>query len=200
MDGIKTIYKARYVIDIEIKEERSENGRMVKVCVPEMEVKQEVVIRDINPLFSEDSEKYDYLEKHFPAEIEHLYARMLGLETFALDRFSPDIDSKVRKQVISHTSRLVDKDLRKRLATKKGRKPDKAKNDYIYKKKQFTSDCVEILKKMRNEGEKINQQNFADKYFTDKYRENQVKPLLQKLKLYEISWKELLAKIPNNLT
>ncbi len=55
------------------------------------------------------------------------------------------------------------------------------------------------MKAIRNDGDRVTQLTLAGMYFTDKFRTNPVKPLLQKLKLYGISWKELVAKIPKNL-
>lgn len=193
MSERKIIYKARYVVDIEIEQVRSEDGRYTKILSPEIDIKSEIIIRETDPRFYNDAEAYDHIEKHFPDEIRESFARLYVLESLALDNSQIDVRSHMRKAIIGESQKWIDKSIRKRLPTKVGRKPDKAKSDYETKRKQFIS---EITQGLKNGGKGISKEKFAEKYFPDS--DNPLKAFNAKLRHLNVSWKDL--KNYNNFT
>jgi hypothetical protein len=197
----KIIYKVKYEFEFEITKEVNEQGKFTK---PKPELTTKLVDKKITAHNFDDKDivvyglfdMCNYLELHFPNEIAQLYNSLVMESTF----FCEEQDREARNIFIAALLKITEARTRKRIAAKAGRNPDKMKNDYDNKKDNFEIKCIEILKNLQIEGKKLTQQNLADAYFTDRFRADQKKPLLKKLKLYEISWKELLAKIPKNIT
>ncbi len=204
MSEKKTIYKARYVVDIEITKQVIKTRRGVDKIgyAPEMHINKDVLINGFDTADDADkhfSDRCSHVEEHFSDRIRLIYGDMFYNEGSILSIDSLDVKTQTREKVIRETAQMENQMQRQRLKTRKGRNPDKSKIDYLADKERFITDCVGIMKAIREEGDRVTQFNLADVYFTDKFRTNPVKPLLQKLKLYGISWKELVAKIPNNL-
>lgn len=191
MSEKKTIYKAKYEIEIEIIRKRSQDGRYIQT-IPEVNIKQEVMIRDFDSYDEDLSQLCDYIEKHFPGQIEALYATMYALEGLVLSFDSLDARSKAREEVISAIGKLVQSNLRKRLITTKGRKPNKEKYDYENYKNHFLIQAGKIIKNIQNEGKKITRTSLAERMF-DNYS-NPLRELRNRLNLYGISFQELIKK------
>jgi hypothetical protein len=201
----KPIYKIKFEVEVEITKELIKTRRGIDKIgySPEMHINKHVLINAFDTSDDADKEFLDrcqHIEKHFSDRIRLCYGDMFHNEGSTLNIDSLDIKSQAREKVILETAQMENQMQRQRLPTKKGRNPDKSKKDYLADKERFINECVEIMKAIQEEGDRVTQLNLADMYFTDKFRTNPVKPLLQKLKLYGISWKELVAKIPNNLT
>jgi hypothetical protein len=201
----KPIYKIKFEVEIEITKEvkKTRRGEDRFGYSPKMHIKKNVLFTGFDTSNDVDkivSNRCAYIEKHFPDQIKDSFAMMFYLEGPALDTPYDDVRSKARKNAFDAAKRMVDQRQRERLPTSKGRSLDKSKSVYLVDKERFITDCAELMKAIRNDGDRVTQLIFAERYFTDKYRTNPVKTLLQKLKLYKISWKELVAKIPNNLT
>jgi RNase H-fold protein (predicted Holliday junction resolvase) len=188
MSEKKTIYKARYVIDIEVEELTSRDGTYIEGLPPKMEIKPEIIIRDIDPLFPEDSEMYDHVEKHFPDEIEHLFARLYLLEG-TLGKIATDLPSDkksiVRQKVIEVTKQWIDKRARKRFPVARGPKHHKTTSEYESERNQFISEIVERLK---NEDKGISKEKYAAKYVDHR---NPTDAFEAKLRRLKVSWKDL---------
>jgi hypothetical protein len=201
----KPIYKIKFEVEIEITREVVTTRRGIDKIgySPEMHIKTGVLINGFDTSNAADKEFADrchHIEKHLPDRIRLCYGDMFHNEGSILNIASLDVKSQAREDVIAGTAKMESQMQRQRLLIQRGRKKDKSKKDYSEDKERFITDCVEIIKAIRNDGERLTQLVFAERYFTDKYRTNPVKPLLAKLKLYEISWKDLTVKIPNNLT
>jgi hypothetical protein len=201
----KPIYKIKFEVEVEIAKELINTRRGIDKIgySPEMHINKHVLINAFDTSDDADKEFLDrcqHIEKHFSDRIRLCYGDMFHNEGSTLNIDSLDIKSQAREKVILETAQMENQMQRQRLPTKKGRNPDKSKKDYLADKERFINECVEIMKAIQEEGDRVTQLNLADMYFTDKFRTNPVKPLLQKLKLYGISWKELVTKIPNNLT
>ncbi len=200
----KTIYKIKFEVEVEITKEITKTRRGIDKIgySPEMHIKKDVLISGFDTANDADkivSDRCAYIEEHFPEQIKDSFAMMFYLEGPALAAPYADVKSKVRKNAFDATKGMVDQRQRERLPISKGRSPDKSKSVYLADKERFITDCVGIMKAIQEEGERVTQMSLADMYFTDKFRTNPVKPLLKKLKLYQISWKELVAKIPFNI-
>jgi hypothetical protein len=198
------IYKIKFEVEIEITKEvtKTRRGEDRFGYKPEVNINKHVLINAFDTSDDADKEFSDrcqHIEKHFSDRIRLCYGDMFHNEGSTLNIDSLDVKSKAREKVILETAKMENQMQRQRLQTSKGRKPDKSKKDYLEDKERFITECVGIMKAIQEEGERVTQLNLADMYFTDKFRTNPVKPLLKKLKLYQISWKELVAKIPNNL-
>jgi hypothetical protein len=183
----KLIYKARYVIDIEVERETSQGGTYIKYMPPEINIKLEVIIRDTED--SINAEVYDHVEKHFPDEIEHSFARLYLLEG-TLGQIARDMPSDgksiVRQKIIETTKQWSDKGVRERFPVARGPKHHKTTSEYERKQEQFISEIVGGLK---NEPAGISKEKFADKYFSD--YENPAKAFDAKLRHLDVSWKGL---------
>jgi hypothetical protein len=200
----KTIYKIKFEVEIEITKEITKTRRGIDKIgySPEMHVKKDVLINGFDPSNDADkivSDRCAYIEAHFPDEIKDSFALMFYLEGYALGTPYDDVKSEARKNAFVAAKGMVDQRQRLRLPASKGRNPDKSKKDYLKDKERFITECLDFMIAIQDNGERITQQNLANRYFTDRHRENKVKALLQKLNLYEISWKELVAKLPNNV-
>jgi hypothetical protein len=141
--------------------------------------------------FAADTKKH--IKEFFAGEVKRTFSAL-----FEEGKIT-GLGGEVREFFINARREEEVKQMRQRLKRERGRPMGNEHENYYDDKKKFIIECVEVLKNLQNEGKKLTQQNLADAYFTDRFRADQKKPLLKKLKLYEISWKELLAKIPNNL-
>ncbi len=200
----KPIYKIKFEVEVEITKEVLKNRRGVEKYgySPKMHIKKDLLINDFDANKHADknvSDTCSHIEEHFPDRIRLIYGDMFHNEGFIINTDLLDIKSKSRERVIAETARMENQMQRGRLQTRKGRNPDKSKRAYLADKEQFINKCIEIMKAIQNDGDRVTQLKLANMYFTDAHREKQVKPLFAKLKLYEISWKELVAKIPNNV-
>jgi hypothetical protein len=200
----KPIYKIKFEVEIEITKEVIKTRRGIDKIgySPKMHVTKDVITNSFDTATDADKEFSDrcrHVEEHFPDRVRLCYGDMFHNEASTLNIDSLDIKSQAREKVIRETAQMEIQMQRQRLPTKKGRNPDKSKSVYFADKERFITDCVGIMKAIQDNGERVTQLILADMYFTDKFRTNPVKPLLKKLKLYQISWKELVAKIPNNL-
>jgi hypothetical protein len=198
------IYKIKFEVEVEITKEITKTRRGVDKIgySPEMHITKDVLINGFDTANDADKEFSDrciHIEDHFSDRIRLCYGDMFHNEGSTLNIDSLDIKSQAREKVIRETAQMENQMQRQRLPISKGRNPDKSKSVYLADKERFITDCVEIMKALQDNGERVTQLILADMYFTDKFRTNPVKPLLQKMKLYQISWKELVAKIPNNL-
>ncbi len=200
----KPIYKIKFEVEIEITKEITKTRCGIDKIgySPKMHVTKDVITNSFdtaNDADKEFSDRCSHIEAHFADRIRLCYGDMFHNEGSTLNINLLDIKSQAREKVILETAQMETQMQRQRLPTKKGRNPDKSKKDYLEDKERFITDCVGIMKAIQDNGERVTQLILADMYFTDKFRTNPVKPLLQKMKLYQISWKELVAKIPNNL-
>lgn len=201
---IKTIYKIKFEVEIEITKEITKTRRGIDKIgfSPEMHVKKDVLINGFDPSSDADKEVFDrcsHIEEHFSDRIRLIYGDMFYNEGSTLNIVPLDIKSRTREKVIINSTQMETQMQRQRLPTEKGRNPDKSKKDYLKDKERFITECLDFMKVIRDNGERITQQNLANRYFAAIQMENKVKPLLRKLKLYEISWKDLVAKLPNNV-
>jgi hypothetical protein len=200
----KTIYKIKFEVEIEITKQVIKTRRGIDKIgySPEMRIHKDVLINGFDTANDADKEfsgRCSHIEEHFSDRIRLIYGDMFHNEGSVLSIESLDIKSQAREKVILATAKMENQMQRQRLPTIKGRKPQKSKKDYLADKERFITDCVEIMKAIRKKRDRVTQLKIAEVYFTDIYRNNPVKPLLKKLKLYEISWKELVEKLPNNL-
>ena len=132
MDERKVVYKIKYEIEIEIEiTEQNKQYTHLSEIIPYISVTTKPLIRNFERKDEKTSEICDYIEQHFPKEIIGLYQRMHMFEGLVLLFKQGETRSDIRRRVASHIKREVDRDFRKRLITTKGRKPDKAKKDYL---------------------------------------------------------------------
>lgn len=137
----------------------------------------------------------EHIKEFFADEIKRMFSELYK-EGWKLTN-----STREAREFFIHARRDEEaKRMRQRLKRDRGRPMANESENYYSDKEKFINECAEILKNLQSEGKKLTQQNLADAYFTDRFRADQKKPLLKKLKLYEISWKELVAKIPKNLT
>ncbi len=195
MSKKKTFYKARYTIEIQIEQEWSDDGFNSWGLPPEIEIKPEIIIREIDPRFHDYAEMYDHVEKHFPAEIELTFARLYLLEG-VLGEIARDMPSDkksiIRQEIIEITKQWTDKGVRERFPAARGPKHHKTTSEYESKQRQFIAEIVERLK---NEAEGISKEKFAEKYFSD--YENPTKAFDAKLRHLEVSWKDVKKNYVN---
>jgi hypothetical protein len=201
----KTIYKIKFEVEIEItkKVKKTRRGEDRFGYSPKMHIKKNVLFTGFDTSNDVDkivSNRCAYIEKHFPDQIKDSFAMMFYLEGPALDTPYDDVRSKARKNAFDAAKRMVDQRQRERLPTSKGRSLDKSKSVYLVDKERFITDCVEILKSTQTDGKRLTKTVLGKKYFTSASRESPSRRLKKKLELYEISFEDLIANMPNNLT
>ncbi len=193
---IKTIYKARYVIDIEFTNEPmpqmtdDDLKRMVNI-------KLESSLRDFSTeKYKEEQEelnhKFDYVENHFPEAILFLYFQMLWLETLSLHFNSLDAKKIVRKSAINSAKKRAARHARERMKLPKGRTPEKQRHLLYKEREKFIKMFLEELKQKQKENEKITKTKIAESLY-GRY-ENPLRELRKRLELYGISFDELVKK------
>jgi len=160
-------------------------------------IKLESSFRDFDKeeeaLWHDDSnEKYDYMEKHFPDAVLFLYFQMLWLEVLSLKFDSLEIKKAFRREAIKGIQKMAAKNARERIKLPKGRTPVKEKHSLYEDKKKFIEICFQELKRKQKENEKLTRTKIAESVY-GRYA-NPLQELRKKLKLYEISFEELIKK------
>ncbi len=132
---IKTIYKARYVIDVEFTNEPmpkmtdDDLRRMVKIKI-------ESSFRDFAAKKRKDEQeelnsRFDYVEKHFPDAILSLYFQLLWLESFLLETGSLEGIKVGRTSLVNIIKNMAASDVRERITVPKGRTPENERNFFL---------------------------------------------------------------------
>jgi hypothetical protein len=213
MSKKKTVYKVRYVIEMEISEEYySDNaGNQFVGAFPKITAyPPEIIVRDLESVFCRNAAKgCSYIEKHFPDEAKYVCAQMHDLEQLRLSGYPQPVKRKARKQVIEDIKKLTDTRARKRLTTPRGRTPKKDKEVNSVEREKFISKCVESLKDLqrKNQKKELKIGDLASlvcptyiKKGTEHWYDNPIRKLRNDLKFYGITFDELKEKLTNNLT
>jgi hypothetical protein len=209
----KPIYKIKFEVEIEITKEVIKTRRCIDKIgySPKMHIKKDVLINGFdtaNDADKEFSDRCSHIEEHFSDRIMLCYGDMFHNEGSTLNIDSLDIKSQAREKVIRETAQMENQMQRQRLPTKKGRKHDKSKKDYLADKEKFVNKSVEMLRTLKNEG--VSAPTLADlavkmfETYTDRNKEEQYyeypsKELRKKLDLYKISFEDLAMKSTNNV-
>ncbi len=205
----RIIYKVKYEIEFEITKEVNDQGKFAN---PTTELTTNLVDKkiiahnfdDIDHVVYGLLDACSYLEAHLPNEIAQLHNSLAMESTFL---FEPQ-NREIRNVFIAEVLKITEARLRKRIAAKSGRHPDKTKIDYTQKEFRFISECEKILKTLHREGVKINKTVLAERMFTtykdaqgiEQYYSNPLRELKKKLDLYETSFDELKANFTKNVT
>lgn len=193
-DYSKIIYKAKYEIEIECSKNITQNKRYTQY-LPSIKIAMISSVKDFDPDEQEHSDLYDHIEAHLPNEIEETFELMHALDSLVMMMDSADAKSITREEVIKIIAQFRKKSLRRRLSTTKGRQPDRLKNNYLNEKNKFESECITVLKKIKQEDRKLNKTALAKDLFNGRLYGNLLRELNKKLKLYEIDYDELVKKI-----
>jgi len=201
----KPIYKIKFEVEIEITKEVIKTRRGIDKIgySPKMRIKKDVLINGFDTGDDADkefSDRCNHIEEHFSDRIRLSYGDMFHNEGSTLNIDSLDIKSKARERVIRETAQMENQMQRQRLPTRKGRNPDKSKKDYLEDKERFIAECVEILKSTQTDGKRLTKTVLGKAYFISASEESPSRRLKKKLELYEISFEDLIANMPNNLT
>lgn len=195
---IKTIYKARYVIDIEFTDEPMPPSDQDEYWKRIFNVKLESAFRCID---EEDgtrrmhrlNKKFDYVEKHFQKGLLDLYLEMLHLE--AELGFGRLQSQKLFRQVYAKGigNRAKQRAL-KRMELPKGRTPENEKYSFNEDKEKFISLCIDEIKNQRKvlPNKKITKTKIAESLYG--YYANPLRELRKRLELYEITFEDIKAK------
>jgi hypothetical protein len=191
---IKTIYKARYVIDIEFTDEPMPimTDDYLKQRV---NIKLESSFRDMEKddgWRNDSNQKFDYMEKHFPEAILFLYFQMLWLECSPFSDNSLEVQKKGRSFIIDSIGKLATSRVRERMKLPKGRTPEKERALLYKDKENFREICLKEIKEKQKERKKITKTAIAESLYP-RYG-NPLRELRKRLELYEVSFEELIKK------
>ncbi len=202
---IKTIYKARYVIDIEFTDEPmpipDQNDEFLKRI---FNVKLESSFRDVDEekdsRFRENTGKrFDYVEKHFSEEILYVYFQMLWQEADLNYFGSLQVQKLVRQVFAKHIGKGATQRALKRIELPKGRTPEKEKHSFSEDREKFISLCIDEIKNQQKElpNKKITKTKIAESLFGN--YNNPLRELRKRLQLYETTFEDIKAKTDQQL-
>lgn len=126
----------------------------------------------------------EYVELHFDNELIKLVDRLVFEYFTLLER------GKQREENINIILDNEEKELRKRLATPKGRVPITQRNNYEAEKKDFIAHCFRLFKVLENKKKNLNKTRLAEIAFADD--SNPLQSLRRKLKTFNLSFEEVL--------
>ncbi len=196
-DQKKTIYKIKYEVEIEVTRElrKKRDGRTDFYYEVEPVVKPGKSFRDFDDTNDVGTVgRCDYLEENFPDLISDSFKILFGLEGRLLDMPNNELKSITRNETLLATKGLFDTRQRQRLEASAGRLKGKLKVGYEREKKAFISECVEIIKNIQANGEKLNRTTLGRNKFTSASSEHPSRRLKKKLDFFDISYEDLVLK------
>jgi hypothetical protein len=191
------VYKARYVIEMEISEEYysdNDDNQFVGSFPKIIAYPPEIIIRDLESVFFQHAAKScSYIEKHFPDEAKHVCAQMHDLEQLTLSGYPPHLRRNARKGVIGDLKKQTDTRARKRLTTPRGRSKGAKEKIYPQDVERLKQRILSVMQKIGVK-KKIKKGEVARKLYSfgSKGCSNEYQKLDRELNKNSLDYKDIL--------